>query len=65
MRFILKLEKISNSFFPGVFFELMTTDVKKSSPNSVEDLLRMNFTIKVGIYYESQLENSKYLRSEM
>jgi hypothetical protein len=37
----------------------MTTDIKKPSPNTLEDLQRMNFSFYIGIANEDQLRSQK------
>lgn len=49
----------------GVFFELMTTDIKKPSPNTINDLRAMNFTMYLSVIDSDHEKRQKDLIDEM
>ena len=34
-----------NLEFPGVFFEMITTDMRRHPPETLEELIKLNYTI--------------------
>lgn len=57
MRLFKKLKSKNLIKLSGVFFEMMTTDMRKKLPSTIDDLYTQNFTIVYPEYFASDLKD--------
>jgi hypothetical protein len=50
---------IIRTAYQGVLFEMITTDMRKESPNTMEELLQKNYTIYIFEFILIDFRNAK------